>query len=68
MKFTREEIVNDLEGFFSQSLQFDPSPTIKHKKVKVTIVCTPLSSGVGWGGGGVGGIRPRTKFSKSEGP
>ena len=39
------EIINDLEGLFSQNLQFDP-PTIRHKRLSVTIVCIPFSTGL----------------------
>ena len=39
-------------GIFSQSFQFDPPPTIKHKRVSVTIVCTPPFF-----------FKPPTKFS-----
>ena len=46
------KIINDLEGFFPKVCNLT-STTIKHKRVSVAIVCTPLSSrgGVGWDGG-----------------
>ena len=35
---------------FPKNVQFEP-PTIRHKRVSMTIVCTPfLSAGVGWRG------------------
>ena len=48
--------------FFPKVCSLTP-PTIKHKRVSVTIVCTTLSSegGVGWG------VEAPTKFSKREG-
>ena len=53
------EIINDLEGFFSQNLQLNP-PTVRHKRVSLTIVCiAPFC----WGGR----VEPPTTFSKVGG-
>ena len=41
---------------FSTNLQFDSPPTIRHKKVSVTIVCIPPF---------LLGFEPPTKFSKT---
>ena len=62
IKCIRKKIINDLEGFFPKVCSLTP-PSIKHKRVSVTIVCTlpPF-----WGWGGVG-VEPRTKFSKGRG-
>ena len=47
---------------FSPKFAVSLPPTIRQKRVSVTIVCTPHIL-LGWVGG-VGGVEPPTKFSK----
>ena len=70
MKCTKEEIISDLEGFSPKVCSFNPPPTIKHKRVSVTIVCTPPPPTFFWGegrGGGGRGVKSLPNFQIERG-